>query len=39
MTSLRADGRPDAATGTKSTDYVFAPIDKLLEELRRKMTG
>ena len=39
VTSLRADGRLDAATGTKSTDYVFAPIDKLLEELRRKMTG
>ncbi len=36
---LRADGRLDAATGTESLDYVFAPIDKLLEELRQKVTG
>ena len=36
---LRAGGRLDAATGTAATDYVAAPIDKLLAQLKAACEG
>jgi hypothetical protein len=37
--SLRADGRLDVATSTGSSEYVYAPLDKLLDECRQKING
>ncbi len=37
--ALRENAQLIASTGTNISDYLYAPVDKILDELRRKMAS